>query len=115
MRPQYLKDEAVKKGVDVSEVSVSDIGEDGYIHRPQKSFTVSETSFDKLRHQILQPNDILLATKGLWAKVGLAPPNIEGVWLANQSFQILRLRPKPGKRLKWPSGEFLARNNLTAS
>lgn len=92
MRPQYLKEESVKEGIDIYEVSVSDIGEDGYIHVPKKKARVSEAALNKLRQLILQPNDILLTVKGSVGKVGLAPQEMEGVWLCNQSFQILRLR-----------------------
>lgn len=93
MRPQYLKEDAVIDGQEVLEVSVSDIGDDGYVHSPQKNVTVSEKALAKVKNQILQPGDILLASKGSVGKVGMVPSNIEGIWLANQSFQVLRLRP----------------------
>jgi len=93
MRPQYLKENAVIDGQEVLEVSVSDIGDDGYIRVPQKSVAVSEKALAKVKNQILQPDDILLASKGSVGKVGIVPHSIEGLWLANQSFQVLRIRP----------------------
>lgn len=98
LRSQYLKEEGEGEAdadVEAAEVSVSDIGEDGYIQQPKKSTALSKAQFEKVRPLVLQPNDILLAVKGAVGKVGLVPPEVNGVWLANQSFQVLRLRPNP--------------------
>lgn len=93
MRPQYLKENAVIDGQEGLEVSVSDIGNNGYVQIPQKNVSLSEKALAKVKNQILQPDDILLASKGSVGKVGIVPHGIEGIWLANQSFQVLRLRP----------------------
>lgn len=95
IRPQSLKAELSEDGVECSEVSVSDIGADGYIRVPQKTVLVNAKSLNRLGQQALKPNDILLAVKGSVGKVGLVPPDFDGVWFANQSFQVLRLRPNP--------------------
>lgn len=95
LRPQSLKAELSDEGVECFEVSVSDIGPDGYVRAPQKIVQINAKSLNKLGHQALKPHDILLAVKGSVGKVGLVPPDLDGVWFANQSFQILRLRPNP--------------------
>lgn len=95
LRPQSLKAELRDGGVECSEVSVSDIGPDGYVRAPQKAVFIDAKSLNKLVHQVLKPHDILLAVKGSVGKVGLVPPDLDGVWFANQSFQVLRLRPNP--------------------
>lgn len=92
MRPQSLKAELSEEGVKCSEVSVSDIGPDGYVHTPQKIILISSKSLNRLSQQALRPNDILLAVKGSVGKVGLVPSDFDGFWFANQSFQVLRLR-----------------------
>lgn len=101
LRPQSLKTEIEEGGIEFYEVSVSDIGEDGYIHQPKKTLLLSEKGFEKIRPLALRPHDILLAVKGSVGKVGLVPPNFHNTWIANQSFQVIRI--KPNRQLNDPT------------
>jgi len=92
-RPQSLKNEIQESGITCYEVALSDIAEDGYIRQPKKTIQLSEKGFDKTRPLILRPHDIILAVKGSIGKVGLVPPDLNDTWIANQSFQIIRIKP----------------------
>jgi type I restriction enzyme M protein len=95
LRSQSLKDEIKEGGIECYEVSISDIGEDGYIRQPKKSLQLSEKGFKKTRPLVLKPHDIILAVKGSVGKVGLVPPFLNDTWIANQSFQVIRIQPNP--------------------
>ncbi len=74
------------------EVSASDIPQAGYISRPSETIYVKENNLKKAEIQRLNSIDIVLAIKGSVGKVGIVPEKLEGKWIANQSFQIIRLR-----------------------
>jgi type I restriction enzyme M protein len=88
-----LKNEIQESGITCYEVALSDIAEDGYIRQPKKTIQLSEKGFDKTRPLILRPHDIILAVKDSIGKVGLVPPDLNDTWIANQSFQIIRIKP----------------------
>jgi type I restriction enzyme M protein len=77
----------------VWEVAVSDLDEVGAVGQPRKRVTLSSFDLAKAKKAQLQVGDVLLVTKGSVGKVGLVVdvPD-DAVWVANQSFAILRLR-----------------------
>jgi type I restriction enzyme M protein len=96
-RTQSMKDELVEDGVECFEVAVGDIEGDGYVRSPGKSIILNERALEKLRLQVLKPNDIILAVKGSVGRVGLIPADLDvnEPWFANQSFLVLRLKTNP--------------------
>ncbi|MDF1527390.1 MAG: N-6 DNA methylase [bacterium] len=93
IRPQAVKSQ--KEGFadyEFFEVSASDIPTEGWIGDLQEIVTVEVVNLTKAEKQKLKPGDVLLATKGTVGKVGIVPETYEGDWLANQSFQIIRLK-----------------------
>ena len=92
LRSQSFKADLDEQGEECFEVSVADIGEDGYILPPKKSIFISEKALGRVGSQILLPNDILLAVKGAVGRVGLVPEVHEGIWVPNQSFVVIRLK-----------------------
>lgn len=93
-RTQSMKNELNDDGVECFEVAVGDIEGDGYVRNPSKSILLEERALEKLRHQVLKPNDIILAVKGSVGRVGLIPADldVDEPWFANQSFLVLRLK-----------------------
>jgi type I restriction enzyme M protein len=75
------------------EVGAADIDEVGLVRRPTKEVIVTPEAVQHARRARLERGDLLLVIKGSVGKVGFVreTPD-EGVWLASQSFVILRLR-----------------------
>jgi type I restriction enzyme M protein len=104
--PPHDPPEGANDGMPVFEVVVSDLDEHGRIVHPAKRLTLGRTELQKARKAELQVGDILLVTKGSVGKVGLVTDVPEGqIWLANQSFAIIRLRRhaplRHSSRLLW--------------
>jgi type I restriction enzyme M protein len=92
LRPQSLKNDIVEEGLECFEVAVADIGADGVIRQPKKNFFLNSGALRKLQSLVLRAGDILLAVKGSAGKVGFIESAPDGTWLANQSFQVIRLK-----------------------
>lgn len=75
------------------ELAVSDLDDLGLAGRPSKHLLATPMELPKLRKAELRPGDVLLVTKGSAGRVGYVSdiPQDE-LWVANQSFAILRLR-----------------------
>ncbi len=94
VKPQFLPGgEGARKGVEVSEVSPGDVPEYGYLETGARSRLVDSSTFASRSKQILQPNDVLLSSKGTIGRVGIVG-RLEGnqPLLASQSLLILRIR-----------------------
>jgi type I restriction enzyme M protein len=101
IRPQAVKSKKEQvKGQEFFEISGSDIPNAGWINQPKQTVMVKEDNLPKAEMQRIQGGDVLLAVKGAIGKVGIVPMNFEGDWLANQSYEILRL--KEGSPIKDP-------------
>jgi type I restriction enzyme M protein len=121
-RTQSMKNELDGDGVECFEVAVGDIEGDGHVRNPGKSIVLGERAWEKLRYQVLKPNDILLAVKGSVGRVGLIPADldVDEPWFANQSFLVLRLKLNPYIRnplvlfryLSSPAGQSLIRSRV---
>lgn len=94
VRGQLLREEKVGD-VPVKtyfEVGVRDIGESGYISKPEKLLELTEGMVHQAEKQKLLPGDILLVSKGSVGKVGIVGSDCGDNWVASQSFQIIRLK-----------------------
>lgn len=121
-RTQSMKNELDDDGVECFEVAVGDIEGDGHVRNPDKSILLEERALGKLWHQVLKPNDILLAVKGSVGRVGLIPGDLDmdEPWFANQSFLVLRLKPNQYihnplvlfRYLSSPAGQSLIRSRV---
>lgn len=121
-RTQSMKNELNDDGVECFEVAVGDIEGDGYVRNPGKSIVLEESALEKLRHQVLKPNDIILAVKGSVGRVGLIPADLDvnEPWFANQSFLVFRLKPNSPIRdplvlfryLNSPAGQSLIQSRV---
>jgi type I restriction-modification system DNA methylase subunit len=75
------------------ELVVSDLSEVGLADNPSKRLQWSQVDTQRVRRSELNPGDVLLVIKGSAGKVGFVRRIPDGeVWVANQSFAILRLR-----------------------
>lgn len=81
----------------VYEASVSDISPSGVLNRPSKSLSLTLAEYEKVKKVRLQPNDILLAVKGSVGRVAIVPSRLDGEWIPNQSFVVVRLRNKENR------------------
>lgn len=94
-RPQALTgSKAAAEGDIVAfEIGVSDIDEVGLVETPGKRLALSEATASQARKAVIEPGDVLLVIKGSVGKVGYVRSIPEGaLWLASQSFAVLRLR-----------------------
>lgn len=75
------------------EISVSDIDEAGLVRSPSKRIAITGDISVQVRRARLEIGDIVLVIKGSVGKVGFVRdiPD-DSIWLASQSFVILRLR-----------------------
>lgn len=82
--------------IEVHEVAAADLPRHGFISSTSRPVYVAAEVFGKARHQLLQPNDIVLIVKGSTGKVGIvppdAPPQDAGGWVAVQSATVLRTK-----------------------
>ncbi len=93
--PSLLVDSAVYTGEGelVYELAVSDLDETGLAARPSKHLLLDPATSFKVRKAQLQPGDVLVVIKGSVGRIGFVDFIPEGhVWVANQSFAIVRLR-----------------------
>ena len=86
-RSQMFKDEG--EGVEVIELSPSDVMEAGYTYESSKSKKIGSQE-NKLNTYELQPYDVILSTKGTIGKVGIVG-NITKPMIASQAMQVIRL------------------------
>ncbi|WP_338929208.1 N-6 DNA methylase (plasmid) [Roseomonas mucosa] len=94
-RPQALAgSKAAAEGDIVAfEIGVSDIDEVGLVETPGKRLALSEAAASQARKAVIEPGDALLVIKGSVGKVGYIRSIPKGaLWLASQSFAVLRLR-----------------------
>ena len=93
VRAQLLKeDKETSGGETYFEVGARDIGENGTVNQPSKSMVLSGRMRDRAELQRIQPGDIILSTKGTIGKVGLVDESCGNNWVANQTFQVIRLK-----------------------
>lgn len=121
-RTQSMQNEIDGDGVECFEVAVGDIEGDGHVRNPGKIIVLEERALEKLQHQILKPNDIVLAVKGSVGRVGFIPADldVDEPWFANQSFLVLRLKRNQYIRnplvlfryLSSPAGQSLIRSRV---
>lgn len=102
IRPQSLRlDEGEDDCIHYKEVALQDVGADGYVHSPRKVIRVGRKSSGRAMQQRLEPHDVLLVIKGASVgRVAMTPPELPEPWLANQSFLVLRMKPRA--RLRSP-------------
>lgn len=79
------------------EASPGDVGESGFLRRPEKTSLVDRSGLRKARNQQLEPGDVVLSVKGTIGAVGLTPKDVpdrhaDQFWTAGQSMMILRPR-----------------------
>jgi len=91
INPQSLHSKHEKEGQEFFEVTSADIPLTGFIKSPGKKIRVSSKLLEKAKQQQLQPFDILVSAKGNLGQVGIVPKEIDGRWVAGQSFQVIRL------------------------
>jgi hypothetical protein len=85
----------------VREALPRDISQRGYLRRPEKRIAIEPGILRKVLQQAVKPGDILLSVKGTIGTVGLVPEDLDGdgsdeVWVAGQSFMILRPKRRLG-------------------
>jgi len=86
-RSQMFKDE--EEGLEVIEFSPSDLAEAGYTFKSNKCKKIGSQE-SRLDTYELQPNDILLSTKGTIGKVGIVG-ELKKPAIASQAMQVIRL------------------------
>jgi len=86
-RSQMFKDE--EEGLEVIEFSPSDLAEAGYTFESNKCKKIGSQE-SRLNTYELQPNDILLSTKGTIGKVGIVG-ELKKPAIASQAMQVIRL------------------------
>lgn len=95
-RPQALpgkKGERSDSDILLSEIGAADIDEAGLIRTPTKQVALSEAAASPARKAKIEAGDVLLVIKGSVGKVGYVRDiPAEDMWLASQSFAVLRLR-----------------------
>lgn len=84
---------------DVTVPGMSDFNPKGYLSSPTKIITVDTESSGRIRErQYLQPNDIVVVTRGARIRVGIVPPNaptaIGERWVAPSFVVVLRCDDK---------------------
>ncbi len=95
-RPQALSakkqsDELVEHHI--FEVGAADIDEAGVVRRPGKVISLTPEGAIQARRARLESGDVLLVVKGSAGKIGFVRSIPDGeMWVASQSFAILRLR-----------------------
>jgi type I restriction enzyme M protein len=95
IRPQAVSSKIEDQGKEFFEVTLSDLPNAGYIKKPSKKVMVASDKYKRAKGQTLKPLDILISTKGSSVgKIGIVPKDLTSDWLANQSFQIIRLIDK---------------------
>ena len=79
-------------GIEVREVTPSDIDDSGLLRQGSKQIRLPEAALTKGRQQLLEPGDVLLSIKGGLGKVAMVQelmhPTVPG-----QAFCVVRLRP----------------------
>ena len=94
-RPQALAGSkaAAEGNIVAFEIGVADIDEVGLVETPGKRLALSEAAASQARKAVIEPGDVLLVIKGSVGKVGyIRSIPKEALWLASQSFAVLRLR-----------------------
>jgi type I restriction enzyme M protein len=79
-------------GVEVREVTPSDIDESGCIRQGSKVIRLPEIALTKGRQHLLEPGDVLLSIKGGLGKVAVVK-DLEEPTVPGQAFCVVRLRP----------------------
>jgi len=92
IRAQPLKEESPPSGDTFKVVGGRDIGHGGSVSAPIQELTLSGRMRDRAELQRLESGDILISTKGQIGLVGLVDENLGENWVANQIFQVIRLK-----------------------
>ncbi len=92
IRAQALKEDKIPSGDVYLEVGLKDVAEDGYVTPPSKSLTLSGRAQQHAERQRLYPGDVLLVTKGNVGRVAIVGEHCGTNWVANQSYQVVRLK-----------------------
>lgn len=85
----------------VREALPKDISKRGYLAQPEKRIALEPGIYRKVLQQAVKPGDVLLSVKGTIGVVGLVPESLSNdaldeVWVAGQSFMILRPKRRLG-------------------
>lgn len=91
IRAVPLKEEG-DDGMEFREVGAKDINEHGVIENTGKRISLSGLAVERAMRQQVHEDDILIATKGRVGVVGMVTEEPEENWVANQVYQIIRLR-----------------------
>ncbi len=81
----------VDVGIEVREVTLGDLGDDGYVMLPKSLIRLDARAKPYLQDSILRPGDLLLTVKGMVGRVALVREYAGSAWIPNQSFHIIRL------------------------
>lgn len=79
-------------GIEVREVTPSDIDDSGQLHEGSKRIRLPEAALAKGRQQLLEPGDVLLSIKGGLGRVAVVQ-DLECPTVPGQAFCVVRLRP----------------------
>jgi type I restriction enzyme M protein len=79
-------------GIEVREVTPSDIDDSGQLRQGSKRIELPEAALAKGRQQLLEPGDVLLSIKGGLGKVAVVQ-NLDDPTVPGQAFCVVRLRP----------------------
>ena len=91
-RPLATLSRHSEDGVDVWEITPSDIDESGIISSGSKEVRIDEAVLSKSRDQFLEDGDVLLSIKGGLGKVAMVN-RLDRKTLPGQAFCVIRLRP----------------------
>lgn len=80
------------EGIDVREITPSDIDESGIVNSGSKDIRIDEAVLSKSRDQFLENGDVLLSIKGGLGKVAMVN-DLDKKTLPGQAFCVIRLRP----------------------
>ncbi len=95
------------EGILCRELTVSDIGDDGFIREPKKEVYIPEEKEGQYTRLFLRPGDLVLAIKGKIGKVGRVPDTVDPKipWLVSQTCMILRLKRRGSVKPDYPYAE----------
>ncbi len=85
------KDQKSDTDMDMVEVLISDIDDDGVVRSGSKKRTIPKALANRIEKFRLKPNDILIGTKGSVGKAGIADSSIDDNLICGQTMVIIRL------------------------
>ena len=101
-------------GMAMIEVRISDIDDDGVIRSGSSSRYLPTHLAERIAKFRLQPNDILVGTKGTVGKAGITAPTIDDNLICGQTMVIIRLSPEDSVRYPEYLYRYLATPQVSA-